>query len=357
MTINNLIEKMTSKTVRWQRDLFSDFTEEKTETGEVVRKIAVTTENVPVYEVRVAGEKVGPWFLFDKLLRDFYQYTMNSFDSMSQIANSGLLANKSKSVDSADFQRMASCFQQATYKTAFPKTSAWFESVSASKNFEYIEAINNRTKHTADISNKLSMGILGSSNTARIGPLFRKGVPHDRKELSDQLQANIDFLQQSWMDFLAVFCEEYVLDVFVDNRIHEICGVYQQKMKEDPKQSLSYAYIQVVNDFNSMPDELYVLFVKVDEEVKAHECPFETLLICGTNEMDILGRYVAVEPIGDDCLLHYRKYKKDSVHVGMTCMFAEMKGENTNFYHWNPFFNITPVSDDDNFLKRSSLPF
>ena len=59
----------------------------------------------------------------------------------------------------------------------------------------YIEAINNRTKHTADIANKLSMGILGRSNTTEIGPFFRKEVQHDKIELSDQLQATIDFFK------------------------------------------------------------------------------------------------------------------------------------------------------------------
>lgn len=171
-TIKTIIEKMTIKTVRWEQDLFSDFVEDIVIDGKKAKRISVTTENHPVYELRVAGEKVDPWFLFDKLLRDFYQYSMNSLDSISQIANAGLLANNNKKVDSVDFQKMASTFAQLTYKTAFPKTSAWFENVNSSSEFKYIEAINNRTKHTADISNKLSMGILGSSNKAEIGPFF-----------------------------------------------------------------------------------------------------------------------------------------------------------------------------------------
>ena len=123
--LGKILEKMSQKTVRWQQDLFSDFVEETMPDGRKVRKVTVTTDNSPVYELRVAGEKVDPWFLFDKLLRDFYQYTMNSFDSISQVANSGLLANRGKKVDSVDFQRMATCFAQQTYTNAFPKTSAW----------------------------------------------------------------------------------------------------------------------------------------------------------------------------------------------------------------------------------------
>lgn len=355
--LGRILEKMSQKTVRWQQDLFSDFVEETMPDGRKVRKVTVTTDNSPVYELRVAGEKVDPWFLFDKLLRDFYQYTMNSFDSISQVANSGLLANRGKKVDSVDFQRMATCFAQQTYTNAFPKTSAWFSSISQSSEFQYIEAINNRTKHTADISNKLSMGILGSSNTAKIGPFFRKDVQHDKQELSDQLCATLDFLHTSWDDFLSVFCDEYVLDVFTENRMNEIGGVYQQKLKDEPDQDHSYAYIEVVTDFASMPDEIYILLVREnDDEVLSHNCPFKYLLVREHDERTILGRYTADGDVGDDCLLSYRKYIKDTTTSGVACHYHAVQ-ESKRFYHNNPFFTVTVVSDDDQFIGRASLPF
>lgn len=259
-TMKTIIEKMSIKTTRWEQDLFADFTEETLPDGRKAKTISVTTENQPNYELRVAGDKVNPWFLFDKLLRDFFQYSMNSFDSISQIANAGLLVNKGKKVVSVDIQKMSSTFAQQTYKAAFPKTSNGFEKVSGSDEFKYIEAINNRAKHTADISNKLSMGILGSSNTATIGPFFRKDVQHDKRELVDQLQATIDFLHQSWDEFLACFCDEFPLDTYTENRKHKIGGVLQQKMKEDSKSDYSYAYIQTEDNFDSLPSEIYVLF-------------------------------------------------------------------------------------------------
>lgn len=355
--LGRILEKMSQKTVRWQQDLFSDFVEETMPDGRKVRKVTVTTDNSPVYELRVAGEKVDPWFLFDKLLRDFYQYTMNSFDSISQVANSGLLANRGKKVDSVDFQRMATCFAQQTYTNAFPKTSAWFSSISQSSEFQYIEAINNRTKHTADISNKLSMGILGSSNTAKIGPFFRKDVQHEKQELSDQLCATLDFLHTSWEDFLSVFCDEYVLDVFTENRMNEIGGVYQQKLKDEPDQDHSYAYIEVVTDFASMPDEIYILLVREnDDEVLSHNCPFKHLLVREHDEKTILGRYTADGDVGDDCLLSYRKYIKDTTTSGVACHYHAVQ-ESKRFYHNNPFFTVTVVSDDDQFIGRASLPF
>lgn len=354
-TIKTIIEKMTIKTVRWEQDLFSDFVEDIVIDGKKAKRISVTTENHPVYELRVAGEKVDPWFLFDKLLRDFYQYSMNSLDSISQIANAGLLANNNKKVDSVDFQKMASTFAQLTYKTAFPKTSAWFENVNSSSDFKYIEAINNRTKHTADISNKLSMGILGSSNKAEIGPFFRKELQHGKRNLADQLQATLDFLNQVWNDFLVSFCDEFILDTYVANRRHEIGGVYQQKWKDEPDQDLSYAFIPVETDFSSMPDTIHILLAYDRDGIGAHICPFQNILV-REGEHNIVGRYIADDTVGEDCLLTYRRYRKDENTAGTVCMFYEQQN-NTTFYHHNPYFNVTTVSNDDDLLARSSLPF
>lgn len=332
-TIKNIIDKMTTKTVRWQQNISSDFVDEVTEDGKNVKHLSVTTENAPTYEVRVAGEKIDPWFLFDKLLRDFFQYTMNTFDSMSQIINAGILANKGKKVDSVDIQIMVRCFNQQTYSAAFPKMQSWLNKISQSTEFKYIEAINNRTKHTGDIANKLSMGILGSSNRAEIGPFFRKDIQHGKNELSDQLLATLDFLNDSWDEFQNVFKEEFVRDVYVQNRRHGISGVRQQKLKNEPDKDLSYAYIEVNGSFDTMPDELYILLVtEREDDIYAHECPFNTILVTGSSNIDVLGRYKAEDVIGDDCLLHYRKYRKDTEIIGGICMFYEQQ-EKTVFYH------------------------
>ena len=357
-TLNNIIGKMTMKTVRWQQDIVDDFVDCVTEDGKKVKKLAITTENSPAYELRVAGEKVDPLFLFDKLLRDFFQYTMNALDSMSQIINAGLLANKGKAVDSVDIQIMTRTFNQQTYSAAFPKMKTWLNNISQSDEFKYIEAINNRTKHTADIANKLSMGILGSSNKTEIGPFFRKDVQHEKMELSDQLQATLDFLNKTWSDFLVLFKEEYVRDVYIEKRRHSISGVRQQKLKEEPDQDLSYAYISTEKDFDSMPDEFYILLVSDREEsVYAHECPFDTILITGEDNTNVLGRYCADQIIGDDCLLHYRKYVKDKTVIGEVCMAYLSQEKNKVFYHSNPYFDVESVSNDEEFLKRTMLPF
>lgn len=131
----------------------------------------------------------------------------------------------------------------------------------------------------------------------------------------------------------------------------------QQKLKNELDQDLSYAYIEANGSFDTMPDELYILLVSErEDDIYAHECPFNTILITGSSNIDVLGRYIAEEAIGNDCLLHYRKYRKDTVIKGDICMFYERQ-EKTVFYHANPYFNVESVSDDDVFLTRTSMPF
>ena len=83
---------------------------------------------------------------------------------------------------------------------------------------------------------------------------------------------------------------------------------------------------------------------------------FDTILVTGATNIEVLGRYCAEDVIGDDCILHYRKYIKDKEITGGICMaFAHQ--EDTVFYHGNPYFNVESVSNDESFLKRVSLPF
>lgn len=53
---------------------------------------------------------------------------------------------------------------------------------------------------------------------------------------------------------------------------------------------------------------IYILLIKEDneeEDIYAHNCPFEHILVRKQNK-EIIGRYVAVQPIGEDCLSRYR---------------------------------------------------
>ena len=120
---------------------------------------------------------------------------------------------------------------------------------------------------------------------------------------------------------------------------------------------MSYAYITATVDFDSMPDELFILLVKeADDQVYSHVCPFNTILITGDTNLNVLGRYYAENPvINEDCLLYYRKYIKDKSVTGEISMYYAQQ-EKTVYYHSNPYFSVDTISDDETFLARVSLP-
>lgn len=355
--LKSLIEVTDNKTVRWEQSLFSDFIETKDDTGKKVKKIEV--RELPNTDVRVVGQKINPWFLFDKLIRDFFQYAMNTFDSMAQIANAGLFANSSKQIDSVDFQRMETWISSATFASDFPLTANWFSEVLASPEFKYIEAINNRTKHTARIANKLSIGLLGSNTSAKIGPFFRKNVQHDSKALQDQLDATLDFLEMKWNEFKSAFEAEYVLDKRTKERYHTIDGVKQQVIKGEAYGTYSCAYIVSEKEFSLMPDEFHLLLVREREkEILVHNAPFDSIFVCDRtgNILQSKERYIADsnDALTDDCLIKYRKYVKDATPVSQCINDAFMK--ESIFYYANPFFNVETVTNDKDFLQRIQLP-
>lgn len=338
--INEIIDKLEIKTDRWKEEMKTRFYDDTLKNGTKVKRLSIKQDDLPTYEIRVAGEKIDPWFLFDKLLRDFFQYSMNAFDSMSQIINAGLLANKEKKVDTVDIQRMIRIFNTKDWcKTSFPEMHQWIKKVNESKDFKYIEAVNNRTKHTANIANKLAMGILGSDNVTQIGPFFRKNEQHDRVELNEKLQKTNQFLFDIWDEFISVFKEEYKKDKFIENRRHSITGVRQQICEDDPKQNLSYAYIKVEDNFDAMPEKIYLLLLKDDDQIYENECIFDNILVTGETNTDILGRYKKDQDIGNDNLLHYRTYVKDNSTTGPQCLYEEQK-KNIMYNVMSPIVNL-----------------
>lgn len=89
-----------------------------------VKKVSITTESLPNYVTSIAGKDVPAAFLLNKLTKDFFQYSRNVFDSISQIANVSLLGSKAKKPDSVDFPAMLKTFNQPTYSQDFPDISA-----------------------------------------------------------------------------------------------------------------------------------------------------------------------------------------------------------------------------------------
>lgn len=355
-TILRLLSSMQQEHEEWKEALWNDLMTQESK----VKKVTVTTDSLPEYITSIAGKDIPTGFLLDKLTKDFFQYARNIFDSISQIANVSLLGAKAKKPDSVDFPAMLKVFNQQTYSQDFPSMSAWYNGIDADPAFQYIDAFNNRTKHTCDVYLKVSMDFLGDNHSPDINPFFRKDVQHDKRDISGYLNQIFDFVSQSFDNFMVELSKEYPKKTYLYNRYNKLKG-WQQKNKDMLDSDFAVAYIETSDDISAMPEEISILLLNKceDETIYSKNCSLDTILVkkAGTKH-EYIGRYIADEPCGDDTLLRYRKYRKDTVtgQIAFIKTTLEWK-EKPIFYKANPFIDFTAISDDDEFLKKIQLPF
>ena len=327
-------------------------------------------DGFPSYTMDIAGVEISKFFFRDMMIKDFFQYSRNAFDMMAQAANAACLAFKAKRIESTDFPKMAEVFQQQTYSSAFPTMSGWFSRVNSSQEYKYLDMFCNRTKHTTEVRTNTPLSIIGDRIEPTINPFARSTqnglVQNERKEIPAEIATLYKFVSESYSEFVDAVKHEIQQRTFVGDRYYTV-NVYQQKLKDAPDNGYSIVYIDAVTTAENMPDEIQVLLVaeihdgdKV-QEIQAKNAPFKTIYIKDpTKDHTYLGKYVSEDDIGEDELLRFRKYSKvlnqqgDYPLVFQAMIDPQNKGV---FYHSNPFMNITMISDDDDFIKRVSLPF
>jgi len=345
---SNLIVKIGDEHDEWQKRLFATLNEQK--------RVSIKRDDFPTSQVYIAGISVDAYFLLEKLTKDFFQYCRNAFDGMGQIANSALLANKRRKADSTDFPAMQKAFAKLTYSSVFPDMNTWFQTTASTPEFQYIDAFNNRTKHTFDVFLKVSMDMFGDFKTTEIHPFLRKEVQVDRRDMSSYLTGILDFVVNSFDEFLKVLEVECVKDAYNENRYNKLL-VKQQKMNSDPKSDYSIVYLENTEEFSTLPDEIFILLMKRydDGTIDSKNCSIDRILICDKDN-HYSARYIAETPVGDDTMLWYRKYVKDNT-VTDTAVFLEECKKTPIFYHQNPYMDIILVSDDEKFSNRCQFPF
>lgn len=334
------------------------------------RVFELKADGFPSYTTVIAGVEISKFFFRDMMIKDFFQYSRNAFDMMAQAANAACLAFRAKRIESVDFPKMAEVFQQQTYSSTFPIMSGWFSSVNSAQEYDYLNMFCNRTKHTAEVRTNTPLSIIGDKIEPTINPFARSTqnglVQNDRKEISAEIASLYTFVSESYKEFVDAVKHEIQQRTFVGDRYYTV-NVYQQKLKDAPDNGYSIVYIDAVTTAENMPDEIQVLLVaeihdgdKV-QEIQAKNAPFKTIYIKDpTKDHTYLGKYVSEDDIGEDELLRFRKYSKvlnqqgDYPLVFQAMIDPQNKGV---FYHSNPFMNITMISDDDDFIKRVSLPF
>ena len=354
-TILRLLSSMQQECDKWKEALWNDLMTQESN----IKKVTVTTDSLPVYLTPIAGKDIPTHFLLNKLTKDFFQYARNVFDSISQIANVSLLGSKAKKPDSVDFPAMLKVFNQQTYNRNFPDMCAWYNTINADPAFQYIDAFNNRTKHTCDVYLKVSMDFFGNNNSSDINSFFRKDVQHNKKDISGYLNEIFDFVSKSFDSFMVELAKEYPKKIYLHNRYNKLKG-WQQKMKDTPDIDFAVVYIETSDDISNLPEEISILLLNKckDGTIYCKNCSLDTILVkkMGT-ENEYIGRYIADDPCSDDTLLRYRKYHKDTVTGEITFLktILEWK-EKPIFYKANSFIDFITISDDNEFLKRIQFP-
>ena len=352
-----LIKKMDTEHQQWQENLVSQLTKQEGP----LKQIGIAANGLPSFNLSVCDVEITAPFLLDKLTKDFFQYSRNTFDYMSQAANAACLATKAKKISNVDFGFMKKVFDQQTYSHAFPNVSSWYNLVASSTEFQYIENFNNRTKHTSDIFLKMSIALLGSEYEMSINPFYQKSQQHPKQDIAGYLELIYKFVSTCYTEFISALKAEIPKKVFIENRYAKI-HILQQKLKDNPNSSFSMPYIDMINDIKSMPDTIQVLLVaKHSGKVYAQNSPFETIYVKGPNgNFDFVGKYVAETLYGEDALLQYRKYKK-VIHqkTDIPLCFQAMNDPSQKgvFYHANMFVDIQTITDDKDFEQRVLLPF
>ena len=222
-TILSLIKRMENEHKSWQENLFVVLNQQENP----VKTISITPNGMPSYELSVCDVPITAPFLLDKLTKDFFQYVRNAFDCMAQAANTACLATKAKKINTVDFGQMKKVFTQQTYSQMFSSISAWFTTIANSDKFHYIEAFNNRTKHTCDVYLKMSMALLSDKNEISINPFLHR-EQYQKQDVASFLMAVYDFVSSCYVDFLSILKQDISKQAFVENRYHKIC-IFQQK--------------------------------------------------------------------------------------------------------------------------------
>ena len=363
--IQGLITEIEEEHADWRSSL--EF--QPVEGSEGVSRLNIRKDSMPSFDFEFAGVPINKLFLLDKLIQDFFQYSRNAFDSMSQAVNAACLASKAKKIEKVDFPALKSVFCQEPYETAFPAVKEWFAQVSASAEFGYIDMYCNRTKHTNQIKNHLSLPLFGGKSEAVIKPFSRHAkdevIQNERKEIAEIVPACYEFLSNAYTSFMLTIEQEVEKNDFPQNRYYKL-SVYQQKLKDHPEQEFSLAYIETAISFDEMPDEIQVLLTAERAKgagasyITAMNCPFGTIYVKeSSQEHCYIGRYIAETENAEDDLLRFRKYRKEpNLEKGPSLLAKAMMDEKQKgiFYHSNPYVDVHTVSDDPEFGKRVALP-
>ena len=293
-----LITKMSDDKRSFQDDIFQSTEFE----------FNIRNDDIPKCKLNILGVDVDCPFLIFYYIKNFFQYIRNTLDSMAQIANAALLANRSIDIDRVDFNRIITTMEPC-YSKMFPKTFNLLSDIKNSSYFDYVNAFNNRTKHICNINIILSLDILGENDEFSIRAFQHKTKPYTEQNILNLTKNILEYIKCQYKLYLNVLLEEIKNDVFTENRFHRLSYCIFQSGDKTEYRDITI-FINFDKPIDELPKEIRVLLVDTIGEIRYSNCDYDDILIRYGNSF--IGRYKRNGTIMTDDLLCYRLYKKDS---------------------------------------------
>ncbi|MCH1638931.1 hypothetical protein MJ257_02330 [Paenibacillus timonensis] len=339
--IESLISKMEEEHKGWQEEINRDITHMLADKGS--GSVGISYDKLPSFKMDMFGLPVDYHFLIDKYIKDFFQYIRNAIDSAAQIVNSALLANQSLNIEKVDFNKVITELNKPAYSQIFTKTLTALEKIQTSNEFAYVSEFNNRIKHISDAKIIMSHELFGEGMTSQIDAFYKKGNQFAQQDILTITKRVFDFLSLEIISLLDAITDDIKQDNFIHGRIHDL-KFHVQNIKDEPDNSFTVIFAEVLNTIDELPDILRVLLVKINEEISSMNSDYDDILV-RDKDGNYLGRYNLDEVINNDGLLQYRRYKKDN-YEGILSFIEQTKKK----YPISPFLmtgNIVSVGFSD----------
>ena len=223
--------------------------------------------------------------------------------------------------------------------------------------FEYIDAFNNRTKHTCDVPVELAMSLFNDKNTSRFSAFFKSEKQQIDKDILSIILDILSFTEECFNNLITIILDEIKREIDVSGRYHHLF-CYQQKLLSNPNSDFSVVYFQVSNDCTEIPNTIRVLLINdTNGDIWTKNCEIKNIFARNAQE-EYIGKYVLSSLVKRDSLVEYAEYTKEekAPFYGLPEVWQAFL-EDKVFYKSNPYITVKTVSDDDDFIKRVQIPF
>ncbi|MGN4437709.1 hypothetical protein [Bacillus cereus group sp. MYBK69-1] len=258
--------------------------------------------------IEILGDSMDSYFLIDKYIKDFMQYSRNAFDSMAQFINKTILFSNPIDIERVDFGKVYNQLKNIDNQSKIFKV---VEKIKTSDNFRYISEFNNKVKHIADTKVVIALDLLGVGVESKVNPFYKRGESFKEKEINSLIGSLYTFVFDELAVLLDCIRQEVPINNMKDKRIHTI-EFEAQQIEGDPQNSFFNIFIRA-EKLDELPEEIEFLFVNdytSEGKFETKNFPYDELFIRNSDNM-YLGKFNAVECYDESKdLIHYRKFSK-----------------------------------------------